>query len=940
MGTSSLLARKSVIGLAAFVIAALAGTAQAQVRISQVYGLGTATGNGTAAPANTVLNGDFVELFNAGPGTVDISGWSVQVATGVGTAWYVAAIPAGTSIPSQKYYTIRLERAAAGSGIEYASDLDLTTTPGYVNYPNYLLSGSGKIALLNVSTPIGVITCPVTAGTAGLQDFFSYGTAAAANCFEGAQKLRAAATFGTNIAYTRNSQGCADTNNNNADFTELTCNPRTLASPGADAQLTLNTATAPNIANSGVTIGNSITFTTTINLGGCIGGGANGTTTTIDLSNLGGSATQAMNVAGNVASYTHTVNAGAGNAGGKLVTISSTGAGGLAGTQTITVPFYTDLPTTDLDFGVASGSAWTNTSGAQAYTAGQVKWFKVSVPEVTNVGANQTYFDADLEGSTFDDGGIASDDGYLVMYSATGKKLAEDDDDGSGLLPQLSFGGGTRPQVGTGTPYNGRDGVLAAGIYYIAAFHWDAAQTIDEGFRVDSTTGAFGTIICNVRFGLVNPPAPPASFQDFGTITADGEFATRSVNITAAGQIAWFKFTTASPVDFATRTFIDLDTETTTGIVDTVMAVYKAADGQFFGLEGIAAGLTDDDGGTGTGTADLSRITIGRGIRPAAGANGANYGGQTAATLAAGSYYVAVGEFASTFADQWTATSGGATAAGTVVLRIRQGTSPLPAAPTPISFDFGTMSGAGTQPAVSTAIAYDATTDTKVVWFKFVTPEATNATDKYVDIDTIGTNLSANNFGIDDTHMGLYKENGDAVVFADDSNPNPAPTPASNLSAVSFGQTTPQRVRSGGLDANGNTQVVANGAGQSGAVLAAGTYYVGVAGYQLLATAAQGWDFAITSNATTTGTIALRIGSNLVAAPARCNAADVAGLGGSVGPDLQLTADDVVVYLGAFFAGTLSVADIAVLGGAPGADGQLTADDIVYFLGQFFSPCN
>ncbi|MGH7132156.1 MAG: GC-type dockerin domain-anchored protein [Phycisphaerales bacterium] len=71
-----------------------------------------------------------------------------------------------------------------------------------------------------------------------------------------------------------------------------------------------------------------------------------------------------------------------------------------------------------------------------------------------------------------------------------------------------------------------------------------------------------------------------------------------------------------------------------------------------------------------------------------------------------------------------------------------------------------------------------------------------------------------------------------------------------------------------------------------------------------------------------------------------CNAADVAGLGGSVGPDGQLTADDVVVYLAAFFGNNLAVADIAVLGGGTGHDGLLTADDIIYFLSRFFSPCN
>ncbi|MGH7131562.1 MAG: GC-type dockerin domain-anchored protein [Phycisphaerales bacterium] len=74
--------------------------------------------------------------------------------------------------------------------------------------------------------------------------------------------------------------------------------------------------------------------------------------------------------------------------------------------------------------------------------------------------------------------------------------------------------------------------------------------------------------------------------------------------------------------------------------------------------------------------------------------------------------------------------------------------------------------------------------------------------------------------------------------------------------------------------------------------------------------------------------------------PAACNLADVAGLGGSIGPDQALTPDDLIVFLNAFFTGNLAIADIATLGGAPGHDGQLTPDDIVLFLGQFFSPCN
>lgn len=70
------------------------------------------------------------------------------------------------------------------------------------------------------------------------------------------------------------------------------------------------------------------------------------------------------------------------------------------------------------------------------------------------------------------------------------------------------------------------------------------------------------------------------------------------------------------------------------------------------------------------------------------------------------------------------------------------------------------------------------------------------------------------------------------------------------------------------------------------------------------------------------------------------NLADVAGLGGSVGCDGQLTADDLIVFLDALFAGNLAVADIAGLGGSAGADGQITTDDLIRFLDQFFTPCS
>jgi hypothetical protein len=68
--------------------------------------------------------------------------------------------------------------------------------------------------------------------------------------------------------------------------------------------------------------------------------------------------------------------------------------------------------------------------------------------------------------------------------------------------------------------------------------------------------------------------------------------------------------------------------------------------------------------------------------------------------------------------------------------------------------------------------------------------------------------------------------------------------------------------------------------------------------------------------------------------------ADVTSLGSLPGCDGQLTVDDIIVFLSAFFASDTSIADVARIGGAIGRDGQLTADDVIAFLGAFFRGCN
>src|SRR6476661_4239222 len=73
--------------------------------ISQVYGGG---GNAGATYKN-----DFIEIFNRGTTTADVTGWSVQYAASAGTSWQVTRLN-GTIAPGQ-YYLIQESAGANGT---------------------------------------------------------------------------------------------------------------------------------------------------------------------------------------------------------------------------------------------------------------------------------------------------------------------------------------------------------------------------------------------------------------------------------------------------------------------------------------------------------------------------------------------------------------------------------------------------------------------------------------------------------------------------------------------------------------------------------------------------------------------------------------------------------------------------------------------------------
>jgi uncharacterized protein len=179
--------------------------AAGNVVISQVYGAGGNTGS--------TLRNDFIEIFNRSAAPVTVTGWSVQYASATGTTWAKTTLT-GTIQPGQYH----LVQQALGAG-------------GTVNLPTpdatgtIAMSGTaGKVAL--VSNDVALACGAACATNAAVVDFVGFSSTA--NNFEGAGPTP---VFGSNInSVLRAGNGCADSDNNAADFTAGLAAPRNTAS--------------------------------------------------------------------------------------------------------------------------------------------------------------------------------------------------------------------------------------------------------------------------------------------------------------------------------------------------------------------------------------------------------------------------------------------------------------------------------------------------------------------------------------------------------------------------------------------------------------------------------------------------------------------------------------------------------------------------------------
>lgn len=235
--------------------------------VSQVYGGG---GNSGA-----VFTNDFIEIFNRGTTSASVAGWSVQYASATGTGNFTAtALPSVTLAPGQY---LLVQEAAGATPVAPLPTPDATGAIA-------MSATAGKVAVVSSSTALacngGSAPCSA-AQLALIADLVGYG---GANFFEGAGP---APLLTNSTAAVRNSGGCTDTDNNNADFAAATPAPRNTAStfnvcPGG-LTLSINDVSA-NEGNSGTT-----SFDFTVSLSAPAGAGG----VTFDIATADNSATTA-----------------------------------------------------------------------------------------------------------------------------------------------------------------------------------------------------------------------------------------------------------------------------------------------------------------------------------------------------------------------------------------------------------------------------------------------------------------------------------------------------------------------------------------------------------------------------------------------------------------------------------------------------------------------
>ena len=187
-------------------------TADSNIRISQIYTRG--------GEAGSTFQNDYIELFNRGNVDVDINGWSLNLTNLSGippNIQYSASNirffnPNGIVIHPGQHFLMKF--GGSGTGGQAINIADATLTP----FP--ISDTGGQIVLIAKDKTLPFGYCPAAPDLTGVVvDYVGYGIAI---CYEGTVTLPP----GPDQSLTRIGNGCTDNNDNLADFSFATPNPR------------------------------------------------------------------------------------------------------------------------------------------------------------------------------------------------------------------------------------------------------------------------------------------------------------------------------------------------------------------------------------------------------------------------------------------------------------------------------------------------------------------------------------------------------------------------------------------------------------------------------------------------------------------------------------------------------------------------------------------
>lgn len=287
--------------------------------------------------------------------------------------------------------------------------------------------------------------------------------------------------------------------------------------------------------------------------------------------------------------------------------------------------------------------AATISRGPDTLAPGGLWWYRVTLPEASP--QNHGYVDIDTEGSTLTPANAT----LLALFDAQGVLVASDLSDGTGSLSQLTFGarGGTRAAAGSGgSAYNGRDGYLPGGVYFIAVT--SAGGSVGTSDWAVSVTGSnSGTIMLNLRAGD-RPISPQPTARDLHAIgnTRTIPGPTEDAIFVPPGQPLWLRFNLEQDARHAVGTYMDIDFESTTletGNNNPKVAVYTE--------RGLLVTSDDNDGSMNLPLLSFGRVNP---SRPIIG-SGVVRNGQDGPLYAGVYYMVIVGGYAgATFNDGFT----------------------------------------------------------------------------------------------------------------------------------------------------------------------------------------------------------------------------------------------------------------------------------------------